>query len=705
MVCALLTREDGRWLASLLTQREFKVHVYRCSNQTVRVASMTQASQLKDGLKSVLSLSAAPTNDASHLGAALRQVIKDFRGNGLAAVVMLTDGVTTEGEETIAQASQAASDSGVPLYFVGVGDAHEIRDVSLQALKAEDTVFVNDHLVFEVMLVAKGYKNVTLPVTLREKGGKKLDEKEVRIDGNGTPVKVRFVHQPKEPGEKTYEIETPAQEGEVEKDNNRLEHVVSVRESATIKVLYVEGYRRYEYHFLKTLLERESNRVKGNKTVKLRVRLMDADAGYQAMEGKDADGEWRVLSDFPTEKELEGYHVVILGDVNPKPEKDADKMQEFLTNLKKFVAQRGGGLLMIAGERFAPYAYKDSPLKDILPVEISADQNPDETDRNLTRGYRPELTPAGRGHPLFRFSPDEKESEETWKKLRELYWYSEGYRPKRVAEVLAVHPLVKQVDKPTKGGHPLVVQLFVGAGRSMFLGFNETWRWGWREDQLRYNQFWIQAVRYMARSRLGRVRLDLDRQAPYRRGEPIRVTVRFPDDAPPPDDLRKPDGTMRDDATVTVKMERRGRDGGGVEKRELTLSLLPGSRATFEEVLTQTPEGEYKFWLEIPASWKAKLDAVNYVPRAECRVVGPPGEMYGLRMNAAEMKQVAEDTGGGFYTLADADNLPADLPKGEAGPRSPAGAPLLLWNRLACFLVALLLVSSEWLIRKQKNLL
>ena len=141
-------------------------------------------------------------------------------------------------------------------------------------------VLVNDQIDFEVTVVARGYKNLTLPVVLREKGGKKLDEKDVRIDDSGTDVKVRLRYRPKEPGEKTFEIETPAQDGEVEKDNNRVEHVVSVREVSTIKVLYVEGYRRYEYHFLKTLLERESNRVKGNKTVELKVLLLDADPGY-----------------------------------------------------------------------------------------------------------------------------------------------------------------------------------------------------------------------------------------------------------------------------------------------------------------------------------------------------------------------------------------------------------------------------------------
>ena len=78
------------------------------------------------------------------------------------------------------------------------------------------------------------------------------------------------------------------------------------------------------------------------------------------------------------------------------------------------------------------------------------------------------------------------------------------------------------------------MQQFVGAGPVLFFGFDETWRWRLREDELQFNQFWIQTVRYLARSRLGRIDLRLDRQTPYRRGEPIKMTVRFPDDAPPP---------------------------------------------------------------------------------------------------------------------------------------------------------------------------
>ncbi len=189
--------------------------------------------------------------------------------------------------------------------------------------------------------------------------------------------------------------------------------------------------------------------------------------------------------------------------------------------------ERGGGLLMMAGERFAPTAYKDSPLKDVLPIDV-IDDKPDDSGE-IAESYRPTLTPMGRMHPIFRFSPDERENDNIWVKLKEMYWYAgrgkddtvpAGYQIKRAAEVLAVQPKKarrgKERERDIKGhpelSHPLVVQQFVGAGRCMFFGFDETWRWNFREDQVHFNQFWIQTVRYLARSRLGRIELRLDRQ-------------------------------------------------------------------------------------------------------------------------------------------------------------------------------------------------
>ena len=42
-----------------------------------------------------------------------------------------------------------AAQKGVPLFLVGIGDDHEVRDLRLHDLQVEDNVYVNDHVIFE----------------------------------------------------------------------------------------------------------------------------------------------------------------------------------------------------------------------------------------------------------------------------------------------------------------------------------------------------------------------------------------------------------------------------------------------------------------------------------------------------------------------------------------------------------------------------
>jgi hypothetical protein len=76
-----------------------------------------------------------------------------------------------------------------------------------------------------------------------------------------------------------------------------------------------------------------------------------------------------------------------------------------------------------------------------------------------------------------------------------------------------------------------------------------------------------------------------------------------------------------------------------------------------------------------------------------------------LRMNQADMERAADESHGHFYTLADADNLLDDLPAGTRVTVNAPGPPYVMWNHLALFLLALGLLTTEWLLRKQKNLL
>jgi hypothetical protein len=74
--------------------------------------------------------------------------------------------------------------------------------------------------------------------------------------------------------------------------------------------------------------------------------------------------------------------VVIFGDVNP-----ALLSPSIMQNIYEFVTVRGGGLIFMAGLRYTPLAYRDTPLAPLLPMNVDTVSLPDP-DRVVTEAFR-----------------------------------------------------------------------------------------------------------------------------------------------------------------------------------------------------------------------------------------------------------------------------------------------------------------------------
>ncbi len=312
----LLTRKDADWLDKLLREKQVKVHIFAVdATAEVRpVASVDEEGQLDDARDALRKLE--PTGDGSHLGDGIQSVLKKFRGSTLAAIIMFTDGVTTAGD-SLPQAAKAAALDGVPLFLVGTGDPWQTPDLALTDLQAEDVVGRGDQIVFKVRLTARGeVPAAPVTVTLEEKlpNGKRevRGQHVVTPDPNGNPRDVTVTHVPTDVGEKTYILSVPTAPGETNSRNNVIERMVLVTESRKVRVLYVEGYPRYDFRFVKVMLERESDKSVGGKSVEVQVVLLDASKGWAETDRSAFRG------DFPTRTELFGFDVVVLGDVDPK---------------------------------------------------------------------------------------------------------------------------------------------------------------------------------------------------------------------------------------------------------------------------------------------------------------------------------------------------------------------------------------------------
>lgn len=686
----LLTRKDADWLGRLLSEKEVKVHIYTVDSTPRLLASLDEPADAEAGRTALMKLKAE--GESSRLGEGVENVLKAFQGGSLAAIIMMTDGVTTAGDD-LPKAAREASRAGVPLFLIGVGDVWETPDLELTDLQAEDTVTVGDRLVFDARLLSRGkIPTDPLPVILYEKIHGQLVERgrtTVTPNSTGAPVPVTVAHSPMEAGEKTFILVAPTAPGEADASNNKLERTVLVTDAKRLRVLYIEGYPRYDFRFVKVLLERESERSVGGKGIQLEVVLLDATMGWAETDRSAFRG------DFPTREQLFSYDVVILGDIDPR---QLPRSMRALQDLADFVRVRGGGLLFLRGEHSMPAAYADTPLAEILPVAPSAIERVNKAkDDSANAPFQPKLTELGRQHSLFRFSPDEAESANIWNRLPPLYWYSPGYQAKPNTSVLAVHPKILAEGGKVGEGYPLVIHAHVGAGSVLFLGFDDTWRWRFRNFEEYFDRFWIQAVRVLSRTRVRRVELKVSPKATFRRDEKMTVVVRFPVEAPAP----PPGQPVRVTLTRSPLASSNGSTGAGAnETTSLTLARMPGPGIQYETTLTRTPEGEYRFTLTDPEP-QPGLSA----PAASVHVLPPLRELDRVDMNVPDLASAAAISSGGFYTLATADKVFDDLKNLQRVPLNQPCSPLEIWNHPAIYLLLLLLLSAEWLLRKRERLL
>jgi len=658
---AILSRDNGAFLRAL--QAKHKVRIETVSTATRTLAVIEDEDGIAPALEAIAKLEAS--GSSSKLGAGVRQVLTQLRGVAPTAIIMFTDGQTTEGED-LASAAELAKRKGVPIITVGLGDPDAPRDLELLELQVDEVAFKEDPIPFKAKLLSMGYEGRPVTIRLLEqpdetnpKADRLLKELTVQAPADGTPLPLEIVHLPEQTGDIRYVLEVEPQEREIQLENNRIVRVVSVRDQK-LRALLVDGQPRYEYRYLKTFLERE------RATIDLHVLLLSSDPEY-------AEQDRVALATFPTSRDdLFNYDVIILGDVDPSFLSAGQ--QEALV---EFVTRKGGGVMFVAGEYFNPLSYKNTALEDLLPIDLAEARDPSVAA--TVPPFRPELTVEGRASPIFRFGDDAISSLTIWENLPPVNWYFEVARTKPAAVTLAVHP------KPLGGMDraPLICYQFVGAGKTLFSGIDETWKWRFRVGDRYFGRYWTQSLRFLARTKLlGQRQAEIvtDRLR-YQRNQPIQVRVRFPNPA-----------LALGIKSVNVQVERKGEGS-----RTLTLEAVPGNPSVFEGALPQGREGEYVVKLLPPPVLEGDLPSCTF------RIEPPAGELERSQMNASELRRVAELTGGRFHTLTSLDGLLEHLPPPQKVPLD-TDPPIPLWNTWPVLTLFLTLITLEWVLRKRKQL-
>lgn len=478
---------------------------YRFGPDAQSVANVDSADDLLNAGGRIAALKA--TEDGTQVVKSLQTVLNELQGQRLAGVVILTDGKDVPVRERPEFISDIRGKFSVPIYSVPIGQDVPPKTVNLEKPDYESSAFVDDYTVVKFNIRATGFEaNHKIKVTLKTKkdglpvldeNGQPVTEEVTLPDDRPAPVEISFMpalalglnpHRlpaelPPEDRAVDLVVEADRQPGQINPDDSVRDVSIQVLDTQ-IHVLFVDGYPRWEYRYIKNSLIRD-------KTMKVNCLLTSADPSFVQESSEDVPP----LDAFPaTLDQLLQYDVVLFGDVDQHEFTDAQ-----LQLISDFVSKRGGGFGMIAGPRSAPSSYRNTPIQPILPVDISRVE-PDEEVGIIIDGFRPVLTPDGLISSVFRFYPNKEDNVHYVQDLSPpLFWYCRNVIAKPQATVLAEHPTDTAPDSARKA--PLLVVSQFGAGRTLFSAIDDSWRWRFYTGENIYNAYWVQQIRYLARNR------------------------------------------------------------------------------------------------------------------------------------------------------------------------------------------------------------
>lgn len=631
-------------------QKKFQVRLYKFSDQLDRIQKL-------DSLNS--------SGQATHIGDSLKQVLADASSLPIGAVVLLSDGADNSGGidlETISEIRRQR----IPVHTIGFGREKMAQDVEISDVQMPQRALPESRLSAEVSFHEHGYAGQRAKITLKE-AGKVLASREVTLKADGVEQTEPVLFNAGGAGVKTIETSIDLLPGEENTKNNKVTRLVNVDQRKP-RILYMEGEPRWEFKFLRRAVEDDQN-------INL-VTILRTTQNKVYRQGIDNPNE--LQDGFPTKVEkLFAFDGLIIG--SSEAAYFSTTQQQLIHD---FVDRRGGGVLFLGGkDSLADGGYAKSLFNDLLPVILPDKKNtfvrvyPDDSGA-LHNIATVELTAAGEDSLITRLDEDPKRNAERWKKLPYLMNWEYPGPPKPGAVVL--------VNGVTNGNRfPLLITENYGRGRTAVFATGGSWRWRMLLPlaDKSHSIFYTQLLRWLVNDTPRRLVASTPRQVlSDEKNVKLRAEVR--------DKTYLPSG----DATVEAHIL-----GEGVAE-SVTLTPDALEQGSYSAEWTTPKPGSYLVEM-VAKRGTEELGRDVLTFRREDGVA----ENFRVEQNRELLEKLSSETGGRYYTPADAGKLGRDINYSEAGITVRETRDL--WDMPAVFLLVLMLRSGEWLLRRKWGLI
>ena len=617
-----------------------------------------------DGLRRAESEGLAPVGERSRLVHALGRLAGSYDQGALAAIVVLTDGAQTPGD----QDDLEPLSGGVPIHTVGLGTRSIAGDAEIASVAVPSRPPPETRLTARVT-IRHAWASAG-SVRLRVKDGQSvLGALDVALHPDVPIVREEVSFASGGPGLKeiTFELDTPTSDPLPGNDSRR--QLLDVVGQAH-RVLYLEGEPRWEFKFIRRAVEEDPaiELATWIRTTPRKTYRQGAGARDDLEEG------------FPATLEaLYRYALVIVGSLPASAL--ADEQHAWL---ESFVAERGGSVLALAGRHaLAEGGWDVKPLARALPVEL-ARAEPGAVSAYAAGEYAALATQEGIGSRLADIGGESGGGrEERWASLPPLADLQRlGPRKAGATTLLeasgtgAVPGVTTAGFGDDRGVWPLLVVQPYGFGQAAVLATASTWRWRMRTapDDERHGLFWRHLIRGLSTTAPATKRLRLTSAA-----DALTLALSLKDSRHQP----------IDNATVTARVT--APDGQAFD-----VPLPPASgEGAFGTTVGASAPGVYR--VDVAARAAGELgDGTTFTRLA--RVGGEDLEAFDAGMNEPLLSRIAAITGGRFWTPDNVGELARAISFGGAGIREQERLPL--WDAPFLYLVLVLLKGLEWSLRR-----
>ncbi len=534
-----------------------------------------------------------------------------------------------------------AANLPLPVFTIGIGDTTRRNDVEVSKVLFNDIVYAETPTSIIAAIQNKGFDGETVTVSLLE-NNQKIEEQNIVLSQSGIQ-NVSFNYTPKTSGEKKLSVLITNLSDEFTYANNKKIFYVNVL-SNKIKVMILAGSPSTDLSFIKNALKSDEN-LTVNSLTQISADKFVEDINYSLVDSADL----LFLVGFPGENTTD----------------------ELLNIVQKNIS-----------EEKMPYFISFSSQTNIEKIKRLQQELPFSFNQPLGsyREVQPDILLAEINNPLLKHERTEVAT--NWNNLPPVLQPSINFTSKPGSKILST---IKLNNNPIN--IPLIVTRNFNGKRAVAVLAGDIWKWKLqtaRKNLNLFDSFILNCVKWLnTTEEQDRISVKTSKRN-YSPGEQIEFLARVSDESLNP----------LDEADIKVKISS--------SQNNYEVDMLNAGKGLYEGTLLLNETGDFVFQAEISREGMllGKDEGSFNVGEIEIELINPV-------MNYGLLNLLASESNGSYYTSANYQELfnrLAEINK-TTSKEKIVTSDVTLWSDEWLLVIAILLFSLEWFLRKRTGML